>query len=111
MNLTMSNISTSKMTSKGQVVIPEEIRKYLRLESGVKFIVMAGGDSIIFKIIEPIAPEDVKNLLKASKQLAKQYAMKESEIATTIKAVRKNKRRKSNTAEPTDKSSDTNKHY
>jgi len=49
MNVPMSDISTTKMTSKGQVVIPEAIREYMHLESGAKFIVMATNDSIIFK--------------------------------------------------------------
>ena len=48
MSISLSDISTTKMSSKGQVVIPEEIREYMHLESGVKLIVMATNDSIIF---------------------------------------------------------------
>ncbi len=94
MSLSTSNVSTTKMTSKGQVVIPEEIRDYMHLESGVKFIVMAAGDSIVFKKISPIPTQDLKSLLKASRQLAKEYSLEESEITETIKTVRTSKRKK-----------------
>ena len=95
MNLHTSDVSTTKMTSKGQVVIPEEIREHLHLESGVKFIVMAMADSIIFKKINPIPDKDIKSLLKASKNLAKKYALKESEVSRTICEVRRSKNKKS----------------
>lgn len=87
----MSNVSTTKMTSKGQVVIPEEIRDFMHLESGVKFIVMATSDSIIFKRITPIAQKDISQLLKASHSMAKKYKLKEKDISSVISEVRANK--------------------
>ena len=36
----MANISTTKMSSKGQVVIPENIRKQLNLKAGTQFVVV-----------------------------------------------------------------------
>lgn len=88
----MSDISTTKMTSKGQVVIPEEIREYMHLESGVKFIVMATSDSIIFKKVTPIPQKDIKHLLKASQAVAKKYKFKEKDIPDIISAVRATKK-------------------
>lgn len=94
MNIPMSDIATTKMTSKGQVVIPEEIREYMHLESGVKFVVMASGDSIILKRITPIPKKDVKRMLEATRALAKKYKFKEEEIPEIISEVRKEARRK-----------------
>lgn len=88
MNTSMSDISTTKMTSKGQVVIPEEIREYMNLESGVKFVVMATGDSIIFKKITPFSQRDVKRLLNASQAIAKKHEFKEKDIPRVISEVR-----------------------
>jgi len=34
----MANVSTTKMSSKGQVVIPENIRRNLNLKTGAQFI-------------------------------------------------------------------------
>src|SRR3990167_11451395 len=47
----MRRLATTKLSSKGQIVIPEEIRDKLGLHSGDKFIVIAEKDVIIFKII------------------------------------------------------------
>ena len=40
----MSSVSTTKMSSKGQVVIPEEVRKALNLQTGTQFVVLGEGD-------------------------------------------------------------------
>jgi len=49
----MNSFSTTSMSSKGQVVIPEKIRSQLNLKEGSKFIVVGEGDVIILKIINP----------------------------------------------------------
>ena len=36
----MTGLATTKMSSKGQVVIPEEIRKRLGLKAGSQFVVV-----------------------------------------------------------------------
>lgn len=43
----MTEVSTTKLSSRGQVVIPEEIRKRLGLEPGTQFIVLAEDDTVI----------------------------------------------------------------
>jgi AbrB family looped-hinge helix DNA binding protein len=37
------------MSSKGQVVIPESVRKALGLEVGAQFVVMGDGDTVVLK--------------------------------------------------------------
>ena len=49
----MPNLSTTKMSSKGQVVIPEEIRKRLNLHSGMQFVVVGEDNVVILKAISP----------------------------------------------------------
>jgi len=94
MNLKLSNVSITKMTSKGQVVIPEEIRTHMHLEPGTKFIVMAIDDSIVLKKITPIPKNDLKPLLKASRKLAKEYNLQQSDINDTIKVIKAEKKGK-----------------
>jgi len=36
----MTNLATTKMSSKGQVVIPEDIRKRLKLRAGSQLVVV-----------------------------------------------------------------------
>jgi len=54
------DIEITKMTSKGQVVIPQDIREEKGLEEGEKFLVYDIDESIILK--------RVKNLEKAKNQ-------------------------------------------
>lgn len=91
MNFNISDVSTTKMTSKGQVVIPEEIRNHMHLESGVKFLVMATDDSILFKRIHP-PKQDFIALLEASHQLAKEHGVTEADIEEAIIESRKARR-------------------
>lgn len=91
--MSTSTIATTKMSSKGQVVIPEEIRDYLELDSDSKFIVMAVDDSIILKKIHPLPKSNLMALLKKSKQFAKDNDIQPSDVADAIKAVRAKKRK------------------
>ena len=36
----MATLATTKMSSKGQVVIPEDVRKRLNLKAGTQFVVV-----------------------------------------------------------------------
>ena len=56
------------MTSKGQVVIPQDIRERKEIEEGEKFIVYDTDDSIVLKRVKNL--EQVKNI----KQLEKTFS-------------------------------------
>ncbi len=43
----MANVATTKLSSKGQVVIPENIRKKLHLKAGAQFVVIGDNDVVI----------------------------------------------------------------
>ncbi len=51
--LRITRTATTKMSSKGQVVIPENIRNKLKLKAGSQFVVVGEKDMIIFKSISP----------------------------------------------------------
>ena len=59
----MTELATTKMSSKGQVVIPEEIRKRLGLEAGAQFVVVADKDTVIMKAISPPSMDEFDTLL------------------------------------------------
>ena len=54
------NIEITKMTSKGQIVIPQDIRERKEIEEGEKFIVYDSDDTIILKRVKNL--EKVKNV-------------------------------------------------
>ena len=84
----MPNVATTRMSSKGQVVIPENIRKQLRLKAGSQFVVMGKDDVVILKAISPPAMEEFDSLITAARKRAKQAGMKRSDVAGAIARVR-----------------------
>jgi AbrB family looped-hinge helix DNA binding protein len=84
----MPNVATTKMSSKGQVVIPEDIRKQLKLKAGSQFVVMGKDDVVILKSIAPPAMESFDTLIAAARKQAKQAKMKQSDIGAAIAKVR-----------------------
>lgn len=84
----MDTLATTRMSSKGQVVIPEAIRNRLQLKEGAEFIVIGEGDVVILKAITPPNMEDFDALLRQAHQQAKAAGMKRSDITTAIKEVR-----------------------
>ena len=84
----MINFSTTKMTSKGQVVIPEETRKRLGMKPGTQFMVVESADALIFKVIQPPSMEDFAKLLTETRSQARKAGLKKSDITKAIRSVR-----------------------
>ena len=85
----MSNIATTKLSSKGQVVIPEEVRKELGLEPGAQFVVMGEGDVVILK---KIATPDRREFLALARKVrgqARKAGMKRSDVKKAVRASRR----------------------
>jgi AbrB family looped-hinge helix DNA binding protein len=76
------------MSSKGQVVIPEDIRKRLKLEAGSQFIVVAGKDAVILKTISPPSMDEFESMIRTARQQAIKAGMKRSDINKAIAEVR-----------------------
>jgi len=86
--MSMKSISTTKMSSKGQIVIPEEIRKALKLMSGDQFVVLGERDVIILKMVTPPSMKDFDHLVQESRKQAKKARMKKKDIQDAIDKVR-----------------------
>lgn len=84
----MANVSTTKMSSKGQVVIPENIRKQLNLKIGSQFIVVGEKDVVILKNISPPSLDEFGDLITEAKKRGKQAGIKKSDISNAILKVR-----------------------
>ena len=67
----MTEIATTRLSTKGQVVIPESIRERLHLETGTQFVVVAEGDVVVLKAIStPSMSEFAPIIAEARKQAA-----------------------------------------
>jgi AbrB family looped-hinge helix DNA binding protein len=84
----MSMIETTKMSSKGQVVIPENIRKKLGLKAGSQFIVVGDEDVVILKSIESPSMQDFDEMITKARTQGRQARLKESDIQEAIKKAR-----------------------
>ena len=84
----MSNVATTKMSSKGQVVIPENIRQKLKLKTGSKFVVVGEKDMIIFKSISPPSLNQFEELITEVKIQAKKTSIRPYDIKAVINKVR-----------------------
>jgi len=87
----MTNFATTKMSSKGQVVIPEEIRKRLGLEAGAQFVVVAENDTVIMKAISPPSMDEFDTLVAEARRQAKKAGLKKADIDAIISDVRAKK--------------------
>lgn len=84
----MANVATTKMSSKGQVVIPEDIRKRLNLQAGTQFVVVGDKDVVILKSISPPSIEEFDSLIADARKKGKQAGLKKSDIKEAILKVR-----------------------
>jgi AbrB family looped-hinge helix DNA binding protein len=89
----MSTVGTTRMSSKGQVVIPEEVRTSLRLEPGAQFIVIGENDVVILKTIVPPSMSEFDGIVTRARRQAKAAGMKPSDIARAVAKVRGQARR------------------
>ena len=84
----MAPVATTKMSSKGQVVIPEEIRNQLGLKAGDQFVVVGEGDAVILKTITPPSIRDFDAIIEKARKQAKATRMKRLDIPKAIATVR-----------------------
>jgi AbrB family looped-hinge helix DNA binding protein len=83
--------ATTKLSSKGQVVIPEDIRKRLGLEAGAQFVVVGEGDVVVLKALKAPKVADFKALLDEAQKSAEAAGLTPADIERAIREVRKNK--------------------
>ena len=87
----MDTLATTRMSSKGQVVIPEAIRKRLKLEEGVQFVVVGDADVIILKAIAPPDLGEFDVLIQQARKQAKAAGLKKKDIESAVAKARERK--------------------
>ena len=84
----MNTLATTRMSSKGQVVIPEDVRTRLGLVAGVQFLVVGENDVVILKTITPPAMNEFDTIIRRARNQAKASGMKPADITKTIAKIR-----------------------
>ncbi len=87
----MQNTATTTLSSKGQVVIPEEIRARLGLKAGAQFVVVGDRDTVILKVLEPPSIKEFQGLMAQARKAAKQAGLRRADVAKAVTKVRRAK--------------------
>ena len=86
-------VETTKMSSRGQVVIPQDLREELGIEEGTVFAVMGSRDTLILKKLEKPSKEslikDLKTIAKEGRKRAEVKGIKESDIDEMVHKARR----------------------
>jgi len=85
----MTQLSTTKLSSKGQVVIPEEIRQKMGLTTGDQFVVVSEKDVVILKTIVKPSISAFNSLILKARSQAKKAGMTKQALKDAIKTARK----------------------
>ncbi len=84
----MPTLATTRMSSKGQIVIPEEIRNRLGLQSGTQFVVVGDRDVVILKVISAPSMKEFDNLIAQARRQARRSGLKRSDVDAAVSKVR-----------------------
>ena len=85
-------LETTRLSSKGQVVLPLAIRRRLHLSNGSKFAVVGEGDTVILKKIALPPLGEIRRMLQKSRQYARQVGLKPSDVNRVIQRIRRSSR-------------------
>jgi AbrB family looped-hinge helix DNA binding protein len=81
-------VEITALSSKGQIVIPQSVRKELHLETGVKFMVFAEEGGIFLKPVTQPPKSEIDAFFARMQNEAKRVGMTEDDIQFAIDAVR-----------------------
>ena len=90
------NIMTTKLSSKGQVVLPEALRQMYGWNSGTAFTILAYKGSVIMQPLKTPTEEELaaefEEAFAESRRQAKEAGMMPIDISNAIAEVRKGRR-------------------
>jgi AbrB family looped-hinge helix DNA binding protein len=84
----MSTIATTKMSSRGQVVIPESVRNDLGLKTGDQFVVVAESGVVILQGVQKPSMSEFDALVRKARRQAKAAGLRRADIAKAVATVR-----------------------
>jgi len=84
----MQSLATTRLSSKGQVVIPEDVRNRLGLETGAQFVVVGEGDVVILKVISPPPKAEFQALVSEARRAARKAGLRSADVKAAVKKAR-----------------------
>lgn len=84
----MAEVETTRLSTKGQVVIPRSVRERLHLEPGQLFAVHGDADTIVLKRIATPDPDELKRLLAWGEAFAQAEGITREDVERAIAELR-----------------------
>lgn len=84
----MKAVATTRLSSNGQIVIPEAIRNRLGLDPGAEFVVLEDDDTIVLQRVRRPGLRDFDTIVARARRAARRAGMRQSGVAAAIDAVR-----------------------
>ena len=81
-------VATTRLSSRGQVVIPEPVRQRLALKPGTEFVVVGDADVVILKTIAPPARAEFAKLLARARRQARLAGVRKADVARLVREAR-----------------------
>ena len=85
----MKTVATTRMSSKGQVVIPENVRRDLGLRPGEQFVVVGRGDVVILKTLTAPDIRQFDDLIRKARYEARRAGLTEAQVRQVIHRARR----------------------
>ena len=88
-------VEITKMSSRGQIVIPQDIREEFKIKEGSAFAVFGGNDTILLRKLKQPSKEEMINKLEAiaesGEKRAEKLGIRHSDIVNIVHKRRKSK--------------------
>jgi AbrB family looped-hinge helix DNA binding protein len=89
----MENIDFTRLSSKGQIVVPRRIRERLHLADGEIFLIFGSNDTLVLKRVQEPSSAEFKKILTRARKLAKEKGLKPKDMDKAITDARNAARR------------------
>ena len=86
----MNTLATTRMSSRGQVVIPEKVRRALGLRAGEQFVVVGRGDVVILKTLAAPDMKRFDDLVGKARRGVRKAGLSKAHVRQAIRRVRRN---------------------
>lgn len=84
----LKQVANTRLSSKGQVVIPEAIRRRLGLEPGTEFVVLGEDGTVVLIVIDAPSMRGFDDIVTRAREGARRADLRQSDVAAAIRAVR-----------------------
>ena len=84
----MGEVMITRLSSKGQIVLPKALRESLGIKSGEIFAMFGEDDTIVLKRLELPSEKEFEKLLKWGQKYAKKYKISKADVLKAVEEAR-----------------------